>query len=156
MGYSFRLAAMGLLYASFHRQYNTHHGHCYTSRGALAGTRNSSMCCCFVLFLFWVFVCFLCVLLLFVWLVFLCVLLLFVWLVFFGVFVCFVAFCLVGVFVCFVAFCLVGVFWCFCVFCCFLFGWCFLVFFVPRLSGWVGVRPLRFLIFHVTKHLTHV
>ena len=28
------------------------------------------MCCCFVLFLFWVFVCFLCVLLLFVWLVF--------------------------------------------------------------------------------------
>ena len=43
MGYSFRLAARVLLYASSHRQDNTYHGLCYTSRGALAGTRNSSM-----------------------------------------------------------------------------------------------------------------
>ena len=43
MGYSFRLAARVLLYASSHRQDNTHHGLCYTSRGTLAGTRNSSM-----------------------------------------------------------------------------------------------------------------
>ena len=43
MGYSFRLGAMILLYAPSHRQYNTYHGLCYTSRGALAGTRNSSM-----------------------------------------------------------------------------------------------------------------
>ena len=43
MGYSFRLAAMVLLYAPSHRQDNTYHGLCYTSRGALAGTRNSSM-----------------------------------------------------------------------------------------------------------------
>ena len=42
-GYSFRLAARVLLYASFHRQDNTYHGLWYTSRGALAGTRNSSM-----------------------------------------------------------------------------------------------------------------
>ena len=38
MGYSFRLAARVLLYASSHRQDNTHHNLCYTSRGALAGT----------------------------------------------------------------------------------------------------------------------
>ena len=43
MGYSFWLAAMVLLYASSHRQDNTHHSLCYTSHGALAGTRNSSM-----------------------------------------------------------------------------------------------------------------
>ena len=43
MGYSFRLATMVLLYASSHRQDNTYHGLCYTSRGALAGTRNSSI-----------------------------------------------------------------------------------------------------------------
>ena len=43
IGYSFRLAARVLLYAPFHRQDNTYHGLCYTSRGALAGTRNSSM-----------------------------------------------------------------------------------------------------------------
>ena len=36
-------AARGLLYASSHRQDSTYHGLCYTSRGALAGTRNSSM-----------------------------------------------------------------------------------------------------------------
>ena len=44
MGYSFRLAAKVLLYASSHRQDNTYHSLCYTSRGALGGTRNSSMC----------------------------------------------------------------------------------------------------------------
>ena len=43
MGYSFRLAARVLLYAPSYRQDNTYHGLCYTSRGALAGTRNSSM-----------------------------------------------------------------------------------------------------------------
>ena len=32
-----------LLYAPSHRQDNTYHGLCYTSRGALAGTRNSSV-----------------------------------------------------------------------------------------------------------------
>ena len=44
MGYSFRLTARVLLYASSHRQDSTYHSLCYTSRGALAGTRNSSMC----------------------------------------------------------------------------------------------------------------
>ena len=43
IGYSYRLTARVLLYAPSHRQDNTYHGHCYTSRGALAGTRNSSM-----------------------------------------------------------------------------------------------------------------
>ena len=43
IGYSFRLAARVLLYAPSHRQDSTYHGLCYTSRGALAGTRNSSM-----------------------------------------------------------------------------------------------------------------
>ena len=43
MGYSYRLTARVLLYAPSHRQDSTHHGLCYTSRGALAGTRNSSM-----------------------------------------------------------------------------------------------------------------
>ena len=44
MGYSYRLTARVLLYAPSHRQEdNTYHGLCYTSRGALAGTRNSSM-----------------------------------------------------------------------------------------------------------------
>ena len=43
IGYSCRLAARVLLYAPSHRQDNTYHGLCYTSRGALAGTRNSSM-----------------------------------------------------------------------------------------------------------------
>ena len=42
MGYSYRLTARILLYAPSHRQDNTSHGLCYTSRGALAGTRNSS------------------------------------------------------------------------------------------------------------------
>ena len=42
-GYSFRLAARVLLYASYHIQDNTYYGLCYTSLGALAGTRNSSM-----------------------------------------------------------------------------------------------------------------
>ena len=43
IGYSFRLTARVILYAPSHRQDNTYHGLCYTSRGALAGTRNSSM-----------------------------------------------------------------------------------------------------------------
>ena len=43
MGYSFRLAARVLLYASSYRQDKTYHGLCYTSRGSLAGTKNSSM-----------------------------------------------------------------------------------------------------------------
>ena len=40
IGYSFRLTARVLLYAPSHRQDSTYHGIC---RGALAGTRNSSM-----------------------------------------------------------------------------------------------------------------
>ena len=43
IGYSYRLTARDLLYAPSHRQDNTYHGLCYTSRGALAGTINSSM-----------------------------------------------------------------------------------------------------------------
>ena len=42
-GYSYRLTARILLYTPSHRQDNTYHGLCYTSRGALAGTRNSSI-----------------------------------------------------------------------------------------------------------------
>ena len=41
IGYSYRLTARVLLYAPSHRQDNSYHGLCYTSRGALAGTRNS-------------------------------------------------------------------------------------------------------------------
>ena len=40
IGYSF-LTARVLLYAPSHRQDSTYHGLCYTSRGALAGTRNT-------------------------------------------------------------------------------------------------------------------
>ena len=43
IGYSYRLTARVLLYAPSHRQDSTYHGLCYSSRGALAGTRNSSM-----------------------------------------------------------------------------------------------------------------
>ena len=43
IGYSYQLTARVLLYAPSHRQDNTYHSPCYTSRGALAGTRNSSM-----------------------------------------------------------------------------------------------------------------
>ena len=43
IGYCYRLTARVLLYAPSHRQDNTYHGLCYTSRGALAGTRKSSM-----------------------------------------------------------------------------------------------------------------
>ena len=43
IGYSFRLAARVLLYASSHRRDNTYHSLRYTSRGILAGTRNRSM-----------------------------------------------------------------------------------------------------------------
>ena len=43
IGYSYRLTARVLLYAPSHREDNTYHDLCYTSRGALAGMRNSSM-----------------------------------------------------------------------------------------------------------------
>ena len=43
IGYSYRLTARVLLYAPSHRQDKTYHSLCYSSRGALAGTRNSSM-----------------------------------------------------------------------------------------------------------------
>ena len=43
MGYSLRLTARVLLYALSQRQDSTYHSLCYISRGALAGTRNSSM-----------------------------------------------------------------------------------------------------------------
>ena len=43
IGYSFWLTARVLLYAPSHRQDSTYHILCYTSRGALAVTRNSSM-----------------------------------------------------------------------------------------------------------------
>ena len=42
IGYYYRLTARVLLYAPSHRQDNTYHGLCYTSRGALAGMRNSN------------------------------------------------------------------------------------------------------------------
>ena len=42
IGYSFRLTARVLLYAPSHRQDSTYHSLCYTSRGALAGTRNNN------------------------------------------------------------------------------------------------------------------
>ena len=43
IGYSLWLTVRVLLYAPSHRQDSTYHSLCYTSRGALAGTRNSSM-----------------------------------------------------------------------------------------------------------------
>ena len=43
MGYSFRLAVRVLLYGPSQRQDSTYHGLCYTSRGALAGTRNTGV-----------------------------------------------------------------------------------------------------------------
>ena len=43
IGYSLRLTARVLLYAPSYRQDSTYHGLCYTSRGTLTGTRNSSM-----------------------------------------------------------------------------------------------------------------
>ena len=43
IGYCYRLTARVILYAPSHRQDSTYHGLCYTSSGALAGTRNSSM-----------------------------------------------------------------------------------------------------------------
>ena len=42
-GYSFRSTARVLLYAPSHRQDRTYHSLCYTSHGALAGTRNCSL-----------------------------------------------------------------------------------------------------------------
>ena len=43
IGYSYRLTGRVLLYALTDRQDNTYDGLCYTTHGALAGTRNSSM-----------------------------------------------------------------------------------------------------------------
>ena len=43
MGYHFGLVASDLLYDPYHRRDNAYHGLCYTSRGVLAGKRNSSM-----------------------------------------------------------------------------------------------------------------
>ena len=43
MGYSFRSEARVLFCAPSHRQDSTYHSLCYTCRGALAGTKNSSM-----------------------------------------------------------------------------------------------------------------
>ena len=43
IGYSLQLTAKFILYAPSHRQDSTYHSLCYTSHGALAGTRNSSM-----------------------------------------------------------------------------------------------------------------
>ena len=43
-GYSFQLAARDRLHALSHRQDRIYHGLCYTSRGALAGMRNSLIC----------------------------------------------------------------------------------------------------------------
>ena len=43
MGYSFRLAARFLVYVPSHRQDSTYHCLCYSSRGVLAVTTNSSM-----------------------------------------------------------------------------------------------------------------
>ena len=45
IGYSYRLTARVILYAPSHRQDNTYHCLCYTSRRALAGMRNSSIIC---------------------------------------------------------------------------------------------------------------
>ena len=42
IGYSYRLTAKVLLYAPSHTQDNTYHGLCYTSRGALAGTKTKT------------------------------------------------------------------------------------------------------------------
>ena len=42
-GRLFPISGRVLLYAPSHRQDSTFHGLCYTCRGALAGTRNSSM-----------------------------------------------------------------------------------------------------------------
>ena len=42
IGYSYRLTARVLLYAPSHRQDNTYHDLCYTSRGALTATRNTA------------------------------------------------------------------------------------------------------------------
>ena len=43
IGYSYRFTARVLLYVPSHRQDSTYDGLCCTSRGALAGTRKSSM-----------------------------------------------------------------------------------------------------------------
>ena len=48
IGYSYRLTARVLLYAPSHRQDNTYHGLCYTSRGALVQhERHNEITCLF-------------------------------------------------------------------------------------------------------------
>ena len=42
-GLLFPISSKVFLYAPSHRQDSTYHGLCYTSRGALAGTRNSDI-----------------------------------------------------------------------------------------------------------------
>ena len=42
-GLLFPIISRVLLYSPFHRQDNTYHGLCYTSRGGLAGTKKCSM-----------------------------------------------------------------------------------------------------------------
>ena len=42
-GVLFSISSKGLLYATSHRLDSTYNDLCYTSRGALAGMRNSSM-----------------------------------------------------------------------------------------------------------------
>ena len=42
-GLLFPISSKGSFMCIIHRQDNTYHSLCYTSRGALAGTRNSSM-----------------------------------------------------------------------------------------------------------------
>ena len=44
IGYSYRLTARVILYAPSHRQDNTYHSLCYTSCGALVGTRTAIGC----------------------------------------------------------------------------------------------------------------
>ena len=46
IGYTYRLTVRVLLYAPSHRQDNIYHALCYTSCGALTGTRNRSMFHC--------------------------------------------------------------------------------------------------------------
>ena len=49
MGYSLRLTARVILYASSHRQDNRYHSFCYTSREALAGRQRTRELGCFII-----------------------------------------------------------------------------------------------------------
>ena len=52
MGFSFRLAEIILLYATFHRQDSTYHGLCYTSRGSAAAAAAAVVVVVNILFFF--------------------------------------------------------------------------------------------------------